>query len=114
MPISKKKLKARRSPRKPDWSVVTRSGAVAPGSNEIPADERWSVPTRHVRRVSLIATRVAASLAARDKADSTRAVSPLTLAPDAVYIDTTGVPIADVVAQVLALARARLERVPQP
>ena len=57
---------------------------------------------------------VAASLAARDKADSTRAVSPLTLAPDAVYIDTTGVPIADVVAQVLALARARLERVPQP
>jgi cytidylate kinase len=57
---------------------------------------------------------VAASLAARDKADSTRAVSPLTLAPDAVYIDTTGVPIAEVVAQVLALARARLEHVPQP
>lgn len=57
---------------------------------------------------------VAASLAARDKADSTRTVSPLTLAPDAVYIDTTGMPIAEVVGRVLALARARLEPAPQP
>ena len=57
---------------------------------------------------------VAASLAARDRADTTRAVSPLTLAPDAVYIDTTGIPVGDVVARVLGLARERLERVPQP
>jgi cytidylate kinase len=33
-------------------------------------------------------------------------VSPLTQASDATYIDTTGLPIDDVVAQVLALVRA--------
>jgi cytidylate kinase len=46
-------------------------------------------------------------LAARDKADSTRSVAPLTKADDAVYIDTTGMPIDDVVGRVLALARER-------
>jgi cytidylate kinase len=51
---------------------------------------------------------VAASIEARDKSDTTRAVSPLTLAPDAVHIDTTGVPIKEVVQQVLTLARAKL------
>jgi cytidylate kinase len=50
---------------------------------------------------------VAASIQARDTSDSTRTVSPLTLAPDAVHIDTTGVPIADVVAKVMALIGAR-------
>jgi cytidylate kinase len=51
--------------------------------------------------------RVAEDLAARDRADRTRAASPLTRAADAVYLDTTGVPIPDVVARVLDLvARA--------
>ena len=50
---------------------------------------------------------VAASIAARDKSDTTRAASPLTLAPDAVHIDTTAMSIAEVVAQVLALITAR-------
>ena len=36
---------------------------------------------------------MAESLAARDKADSTRSVAPLAKADDAVYIDTTGVPV---------------------
>jgi len=45
---------------------------------------------------------VATALAARDKSDATRAASPLTVASDAVVIDTTGVPIEDVVAKVLA------------
>jgi cytidylate kinase len=48
---------------------------------------------------------VARGLAARDKSDSSRSVSPLTKAADAVYIDTTGVPIDDVVARVVALVR---------
>ncbi len=52
---------------------------------------------------------VAAALAARDKSDSTRSASPLTVAPDAIYIDTTGMPIDDVVAQVLGLVGERLE-----
>ena len=51
---------------------------------------------------------VAEALAARDQTDRTRAVSPLTLAGDATYIDTTGVPIAEVVARVMALVDARL------
>lgn len=45
---------------------------------------------------------VAKSLAARDTLDRSRPVSPLAVAPDALYVDTTGVAIADVVAQVAA------------
>lgn len=51
---------------------------------------------------------VAASIDARDRSDTTRAASPLAVAADAVRIDTTGMPIADVVERVLALVRARL------
>jgi cytidylate kinase len=53
---------------------------------------------------------IASALAQRDHSDKNRTVSPLTLAPDAVYIDTTTLPIADVVAQVLALVRAAQAR----
>ena len=52
---------------------------------------------------------VAASIAARDKADTTRTVSPLTLAADAVYIDTTGIPIDQVVGTVMRLVRQKLD-----
>ena len=51
---------------------------------------------------------VAAAIQARDTSDTTRKVSPLTLAPDAVHIDTTNMPIEAVVDQVLGLVRARL------
>jgi cytidylate kinase len=44
---------------------------------------------------------VAIALAERDRSDSTRAASPLAVATDAVVIDTTGVPIEQVVEQVL-------------
>lgn len=50
---------------------------------------------------------VATALAERDKSDSTRAVSPLAVAPDAVVIDTTGLPIDRVVERVLALVSAK-------
>ena len=46
---------------------------------------------------------VATALAERDRSDSTRAVSPLIVAADAVVIDTTGVPIEGVIERVLAL-----------
>jgi cytidylate kinase len=52
---------------------------------------------------------VAESLRARDRADSTRAVSPLALAPDAVHIDTTDLPIPAVVERVMALIREKLQ-----
>lgn len=44
----------------------------------------------------------------RDRTDSTRAVAPLSLAPGAVYIDTTGMPIPAVVDRVMGLVRERL------
>ena len=46
---------------------------------------------------------VATALAERDKSDSTRAVSPLAVAANAVVIDTTGLSIEEVIERVLAL-----------
>jgi cytidylate kinase len=51
---------------------------------------------------------VAAAIQARDTSDTTRTVSPLTLATDAVLIDTTGLPIPEVVERVLDLVRKKL------
>jgi cytidylate kinase len=51
---------------------------------------------------------VAAAIQARDASDSTRSVSPLALAADAIHIDTTAMPIETVVDRVLALVRQRL------
>ena len=50
---------------------------------------------------------IAEALNARDRNDSTRPTSPLTLAPGAVYIDTTQLGVDDVVARVLALVNER-------
>ena len=51
---------------------------------------------------------VAAAIQARDTSDTTRAASPLTIAPDAVHIDTTAMPIDAVVDRVLSLVNAKL------
>ena len=50
---------------------------------------------------------VAESIAARDKSDMTRTASPLTVAADAVHIDTTDMPIDQVVSTVMDLVRQR-------
>jgi CMP/dCMP kinase len=50
---------------------------------------------------------VATALAERDKSDSTRAASPLAIAPDAVFIDTTSLSISDVIDRVTALVNAK-------
>ena len=47
---------------------------------------------------------VASDLAARDSSDRTRAVSPLTIAPDAVLVDTTMLTIDQVVERVMEVA----------
>ena len=49
-----------------------------------------------------------AALAARDRADSTRAVAPLRQAPDAVALDTTRLGFAEQVERIIQLARERL------
>jgi cytidylate kinase len=51
---------------------------------------------------------VAAAIQARDTADTTRSVSPLAIAEDAVRIDTTGMPIDQVVSRVMELVNSRL------
>jgi CMP/dCMP kinase len=73
-------------------------------SPEERARRRAADPAHASSRTSDVA-HVAQDLAARDKSDSTRSVAPLAQAADAVYIDTTGVPVDDVVARVLALVR---------
>ena len=52
---------------------------------------------------------VQSDMAARDKSDSTRATGPLAIADDAVYIDTTAMPIESVVDTVLTLIKGKLE-----
>ena len=47
-------------------------------------------------------------IAERDRRDMNRAVAPLVAAPDAVLIDTTGMPIEAVVERILAIVRERL------
>jgi cytidylate kinase len=47
---------------------------------------------------------VAADIARRDHADSTRMAAPLTIPEGAVVVDTTGRPVGDIVAEVLDLA----------
>jgi cytidylate kinase len=51
-------------------------------------------------------TSVASELEARDTIDRTRSASPLTVAPDATCIDTTGLSIQEVVARVLKTIEA--------
>src|SRR5262249_25874957 len=48
---------------------------------------------------------VATALEERDRSDRTRAASPLAMAPDAILIDTTGVPVDEVIERILELAR---------
>ncbi len=51
---------------------------------------------------------VANLLSERDRSDSTRAASPLYAAADATLIDTTGEPVDQVLARVMAIVRAKL------
>ena len=75
-------------------------------SPEERARRRAADPAHASSRTSDVA-HVAQDLAARDKSDSTRSVAPLAQAADAVYIDTTGVPVDEVVARVLALVHEK-------
>jgi cytidylate kinase len=60
----------------------------------------------HVGATTRELSAVATELAARDRSDSTRAVSPLAVAADAHVIDTTSLPVDDVIARVLEIVRA--------
>jgi CMP/dCMP kinase len=53
---------------------------------------------------------LAATIAERDRRDSSRADSPLRPAADAAVVDTTGLALADVIERLLALVRPHLTR----
>lgn len=76
-------------------------------SPEERARRRAHDPAHASGRAGAAVQEVASALAARDQSDSTRAVSPLAKADDAVFIDTTGVPIDEVVDRVMALVHER-------
>lgn len=76
-------------------------------SPEERARRRANDPAHAAGRGHAAIAEVANALAERDLSDRTRAASPLQQAPDAVAIDTTGVPIDDVVEQVLSLVEKR-------
>jgi cytidylate kinase len=71
------------------------------------ARRRAADPAHAAGRGGVAVHDVASALEARDRSDRTRAASPLTCAPDAIAIDTTGVPIDDVIARVLAIVDER-------
>jgi len=71
------------------------------------ARRRAADPAHAAGRGAVAVQDIATALEARDRSDRTRAASPLTCAPDAIAIDTTGVPIDDVIERVLAIVEAR-------
>ncbi|MEW5983602.1 MAG: (d)CMP kinase [Acidobacteriota bacterium] len=72
-------------------------------SPEERARRRLNDPAHAARSQDL--SEVARAMLVRDETDRTRASSPLAIASDAHVIDTTGVPIDEVVRRVLAIAR---------
>ena len=75
-------------------------------SAEERARRRASDPAHAMSRTAA-AAEVAVEMAARDQSDKTRATSPLLIAPDAVEIDTTGLPVSEVVEKVLEIVERR-------
>jgi len=75
-------------------------------SAEERARRRAADPAHTSSRTGQLAD-VATALAERDKSDSTRAVSPLAIAPNAVVIDTTDLSVEDVIERVLALVSSK-------
>ena len=72
------------------------------------AERRALDPAHGLGGVPPALSAVASALEARDHSDRTRKSSPLTMAADAVRVDTTGMPLDGVVARVLDIVRERL------
>jgi cytidylate kinase len=75
-------------------------------SAEERARRRANDPAHSSGRVEV--GRVRSDMAARDQSDSTRAVAPLQMAADAVYVDTTAMDADAVFEKVMALANRKL------
>jgi len=69
---------------------------------------RRAADLMHSTSRTAVATDVALEMAARDRSDQTRSTSPLTVAADAVMIDTTGMAVDEVVEKVMELVTSRI------
>ena len=71
------------------------------------ADERARRRHKQLKEKGISANlaRLSLDIIERDRRDETRAVAPLKPASDAIEIDTTGMPIDEVVARVVELVR---------
>ena len=76
-------------------------------SPEERARRRATDPAHAAGKEAAAVQEVASALAERDRSDSTRAASPLTMAVDAVPIDTTGMPVDEVVERIVELVQQR-------
>lgn len=76
-------------------------------SPEERARRRATDPAHAAGKGTSAMTEVASALAERDRSDTTRAASPLARASDAILIDTTGLPVNEVVDRVMALVERR-------
>ena len=77
-------------------------------SSQERAARRASDPAHGLGDATAALSEVACALEARDHSDRTRTSSPLTMAADAVHVDTTGMSLEGVVEHVLAIVRERL------
>jgi cytidylate kinase len=71
------------------------------------ARRRANDPAHAASRSGAAVHDVATALEARDRSDSTRAASPLTVAADAILIDTTNLPVHEVVERILTFVREK-------
>lgn len=71
--------------------------------------ERRAQDPAHRRPSNVRVEEVASALKARDHLDRTRAASPLKQAQDAVFVDTTGVPVDEVIQQVIGIVSRKLD-----
>lgn len=78
-------------------------------SPEERARRRANDPVHTAAKTQALAD-ISQAMQRRDESDRTRAASPLTVAPDAVVIDTTAISAAEVTERVLAIVRARAVR----
>jgi cytidylate kinase len=102
--------------RQREWAAVHRGGVIEGrdiGSVVFPdADVKVYLTATDAERagrrskevLALEYDQVAADIARRDHVDSTRSAAPLTVAPGAVVVDTTGRPVEEVIQAVLDLA----------
>jgi cytidylate kinase len=93
-----------------DMGTIVFPGAAVKIYLTASAEERAARRHKQLKEKGVTANLAALSLeiAERDRRDISRAIAPLVASPDAVSIDTTGMPVEAVVERILAIVHERL------